>query len=245
VVEALLTFLYTWNYALFFVDGGGSSAKELKTGDVVLAQALFNIKVYIAADKYGVAALQEQVADVFGTALFRASSSSSSSSSGPSGARHRAGGSSDGSSGSAPRKKEPELTAAALTHIINEVYNGVAAALPHDCALRDVVCLVMSYEINALMREPGFVALFEDGGAGGGSIAADAAKSLAQRVNPAQKRYGCPSCGKHFEAEIPQREYASFPCFHCDCLLERELWEEHVVFPDPAAVWRENRGKAK
>jgi hypothetical protein len=35
VIEALLTFLYTWNYALFFVDGGGASAKKLKTVSTV------------------------------------------------------------------------------------------------------------------------------------------------------------------------------------------------------------------
>jgi DNA-directed RNA polymerase subunit RPC12/RpoP len=228
VVEALLTFLYTWSYADFFVNGGGASAAALKTGDVVLAQALFNIKVYVAADKYGVVDLQQQAADAFGSALLRASSAA------PSGARN-------GDSGSSLGRTSAKLTPAALTQIINEVYNGVATALPHDRVLRDIVCLVMSIEINALMREPSFVALFEDGG---GSIAADAAKSLAQRVNPGQKKYRCPACGKHFEAEIPAREYLSFLCFHCRCSLSRDVWEDHVVLPDLAAVWRGRRGNA-
>ncbi len=78
MAQALLSFLYTWNYAAFFSNGGGAEFEALlrKKGDddVALAQALFNIKVYVAADKYGVPELQQQAADAFGSSLFRASS---------------------------------------------------------------------------------------------------------------------------------------------------------------------------
>jgi DNA-directed RNA polymerase subunit RPC12/RpoP len=121
------------------------------------------------------------------------------------------------------------------------VYNGVAAALPNDRLLRDIVCLVMSYEINALMGEPSFVALLDSGG-GSDGIAADAAKSLAQRVSPEQKRYLCPVCHTQFEAVMNVKKY-SVSCFHCSHYQDVKDWAKHVVLPDLTALWREHQEK--
>jgi hypothetical protein len=235
VAEALLTFLYTWDYAAFFVTGGGANASALHSADHVLAQAMFNIWVFVAADKYGVAALQQQAAAVFGTALFRASSAASA----PPASYAR-----DSSMfplflgqqpPPPPRRQEPLLAPALLTKVIDEVYNGIAAPLP-DKRLRDVMALIMSYEISGLLREPAFVALLEGSSSSSGGcrhhrgFAVDAAKFLAQRLSPDQRRYRCPSCLKQFEAlPHPRRDMA---CFHCDRHFSPRDWANNVVVPD-------------
>ncbi len=58
----------------------------------------------------------------------------------------------------------------------------MAVALPRKGVLRDIVNVVLSYEIGALIGEPRFVALLEGGDSG---VSADAAKSLEQRLHPA------------------------------------------------------------
>jgi ribosomal protein L37AE/L43A len=211
---------------------------------MVLAQALFDVKVYIAADKYGLPELQQQAADVFGSSLFCASSSApaTTTGNGVSGAGGAGGGKGGRGAGQQQQQQQQQpLTPAALTQIIDEVYNGVAAALPHDRVLRDIVSVVLSYEINALMREPRFVALLEGRDSG---VAADAAKSLAQRLHPEQKRYLCPHCGRHFETVIPIHMYY-FQCFNCPRSLDGKEWAKNVVSPDLSAMWREHQQKRK
>ncbi len=221
------------------MNSGGAAGQALKAiggdDDVVLAQAVFNVKVYVAADKYGVAELQQQAADVFGSSLFCASFTTVGSTGSSAGYSHR-GACSSCSTG------QQRLTPAALTQIIDEVYNGVAAALPNDRILRDIVGIVMSYEINTLMREPRFVALLEGHGNGASGVAADAAKSLAQRLHPEQKRYLCPECGRHFEAVIPI-EKIWVECLHCTYHWRGKEWAKAVVLPDLAALWREHQQK--
>jgi hypothetical protein len=245
-----LTFLYTWNYATYFEHGGGAKACAPSSSDSVLAHALFNIKVYVAADKYGVTALQQQAAALFGASLFRTSPAASS----PPDSNKRKRRPLRIPSSMLQRQPQPQpqqqheyqrLTPAALTTIVDEVYNGVAAELP-DNRLRDVVALVVSYEISSLMGEPAFVALLEGGHANSGEgrrccIAVDAAKFLAQRLSPNQNRYRCPSCLKQFEA-LPHPGY-KMPCFHCNHLLSLWDWASNVVLPDMASLWQKSEEK--
>ncbi len=219
----------------------GKKTKKKNNGDddIVLAQALFNIKVYVAADKYGVADLQQQAADAFGTALIRASSASASPISGGNNSSSKSSSKASSEAGSVCGTSQPRLTLGALTDIIEEVYNGVSSALPSNRLLRDIVCLVMSHEINALMREPRFVALLDSGSSG---IAADAAKGLAKRVNPELKRYLCPVCHGHFETVINVARYA-VSCYHCTHYLDGKDWAKHVVQPDLTALWLEHQEK--
>jgi hypothetical protein len=242
VAEALLTFLYTWNYA-DFVNGGGATAATFDTpgGDNVFEQAMFNIKVYMAAAKYGMPELQQQAAQVFGSSLFRASSATAPPPTlGDESGRGLTSGisnsSSSGGSGGA------RLTPQALTEIIDEVYNCVSSVLPHDRLLRDIVGYVMSHEMTALLQHRSFVALLDRSG-GSCGIAADAARLLAARVGPAQTRYSCPRCRGEFETVLPARTF--FKCYHCSFATDSEKWAACVVPPDFAAKWREQHGGQK
>jgi hypothetical protein len=226
VAEAVLTFLYSWNYADFFVNGGGAAqeAFSMPGGDMALEQALFNIKVYVAAHKYSIVELQQQAAEVFGAALFRAS-----------GAAAPPPNSDSARASTTTTSSAPQLTPRALTDIADEVYNCVSSALPFDRLLRDIVCRVMSYHMHALLHERSFVALLDRGG-GSCGIAADAARVLVQRIEPAQQRHRCPSCRGEFEAVIPARTF--FQCYRCPFSTGSENWATHVVLPDIAAMWR-------
>ncbi len=251
VVEAFLTFLYTWDYAAFFKHGGGATARALHDGDSVLAQALFNIKVFVAADKYGVAALQEQAVNVFGDALLGASSvpavapparavSASSWFTQPLLSQQAL-----QAQQQQQTEQKPRLTPAALVTIINELYYGAAAALPHN-RMRIIVAHVVSYGIGELMREPAFVALLEGGNSSSSSrgfgprysFAIDAVKYLAKRLSPEQKPYRCPACNKIFEA-LWHPSYM-MPCYHCKHVLELKKWASYIVRPDVATLGLES-----
>ncbi len=220
VAEALLTFLYTWDYADFFQNGGGASALALSQGsghELVLARSLFHIKVVVAADKYGVPALQQQATDTFRRVLFDAASAA---------ATHLRNG-----AGSASASQH-RLTPATLTTILDEVYNGVAAALPDARQLRSIVCLVVSYGISELTGEPRFVALLERCV----DLAADVAKSLAWRMEDGLKEYKCPKCFK--SVNISRASTYSPGCWNCPHSADGKEWAKTLVLPDLAAKWK-------
>jgi hypothetical protein len=167
-----------------------------------------------------VPALQEQAATVFRSALFKAASAA---------ALHRRNGTSDATT-------EHRLKPAALADIVDEVYNGAAAELPNARPLRDVVCHVVSIDVDALMCEPRFVELLESNVV----LAADAAKALALSLRFGYKPYTCPKCYK-LTCLALGNDSLSERCLSCSHSTTAKEWEKVRVLPNFDAKWQQRQ----
>jgi ribosomal protein S27AE len=231
------------------------AAEAGNSNDVVLDTALVHIDVYVAADKYGVAALQQQAADALGALLFRAWAAVDPDNRSYSDGRDRGGPSIDTTTGSSSstsppgppsQQQPPPLTPASPTAIIDEVYNGAAAALPdRGMPLRELVFHVMHHEITTLLRESAFDALL----ARGGAVAVDALHGAAPSIvagaqtREKQQRQQCPKCRMTFM--LIEGENRWLKCWNCEHAMWAVDWAVATAKLDLAAAWRESELRKK